>query len=48
MIENRDRIDELVGMFQLEVAKRVCSKPGSKTYGMDIKRSSKRTFFIVS
>ncbi|MDG1973520.1 MAG: 16S rRNA (adenine(1518)-N(6)/adenine(1519)-N(6))-dimethyltransferase RsmA [Flavobacteriaceae bacterium] len=34
MIENRDRIDELVGMFQLEVAKRVCSKPGSKTYGI--------------
>jgi 16S rRNA (adenine1518-N6/adenine1519-N6)-dimethyltransferase len=34
MIENRDRIDELVGMFQLEVAKRVCSKPGSKIYGI--------------
>ena len=34
MIENRDRIDELVGMFQLEVAKRICEKPGSKSYGI--------------
>ncbi len=34
LIENRDKIDELVGMFQLEVAKRVCAIPGSKTYGI--------------
>ena len=27
LIENRDKIDELVGMFQLEVAKRVCAIP---------------------
>ena len=34
LIENRDKIDELVGMFQLEVAKRICAIPGSKTYGI--------------
>ena len=34
LIENRNKIDELVGMFQLEVAKRVCAMPGSKTYGI--------------
>ncbi|MFL2666429.1 MAG: 16S rRNA (adenine(1518)-N(6)/adenine(1519)-N(6))-dimethyltransferase RsmA [Flavobacteriaceae bacterium] len=34
LIENRNKIDELVGMFQLEVAKRVCAVPGSKTYGI--------------
>jgi len=34
LIENREKIDELVGMFQFEVAKRVCAQPGSKTYGI--------------
>ena len=34
IIENKDRIDCLVGMFQKEVAKRICEKPGSKAYGI--------------
>ena len=34
LIENRKKINELVGMFQLEVAKRICAPPGSKTYGI--------------
>ena len=34
LIENREKIDELVGMFQFEVAKRICAPPGSKTYGI--------------
>ena len=29
--DNRNRIPELVGMFQKEVAERVCAAPGSKT-----------------
>ena len=33
-LENRDRIPELIGMFQKEVAERICEKPGSKTYGI--------------
>ena len=33
VIENRDIIPEMVGMFQKEVAERVTAKPGSKTYG---------------
>ncbi len=33
-IENRARIPEFSGMFQKEVAKRICEKPGSKTYGI--------------
>jgi len=32
--ENRNKVKELVGMFQLEVAKRVISKPGNKVYGI--------------
>ena len=32
--DNRNRIPELVGMFQKEVAERVCAAPGSKTYGI--------------
>ena len=32
--ENRTIIDEMVGMFQKEVAERVCSGPGSKKYGI--------------
>ena len=34
LIENREKIEELVGMFQFEVAKRICAPPGSKTYGI--------------
>ncbi|MDB9989937.1 16S rRNA (adenine(1518)-N(6)/adenine(1519)-N(6))-dimethyltransferase RsmA [Flavobacteriales bacterium] len=32
--ENRTIIDEMVGMFQKEVAERICSVPGSKKYGI--------------
>lgn len=34
VFENRDKIPELVGMFQKEVAERVCSKCGTKVYGI--------------
>lgn len=34
VLEHRDRIPELVGMFQKEVADRLCAGPGSKTYGI--------------
>lgn len=34
MVENRHLIPEMVGMFQKEVADRVVSKEGSKTYGV--------------
>ena len=34
IIENKERINCLVGMFQKEVAKRICEKPGSKVYGI--------------
>ncbi|MFC2113931.1 16S rRNA (adenine(1518)-N(6)/adenine(1519)-N(6))-dimethyltransferase RsmA [Bacteroidota bacterium] len=33
VIENREIIPEMVGMFQKEVAQRVTAKPGSKVYG---------------
>lgn len=33
-LENRDLIPFLCGMFQKEVAKRICEKPGSKAYGI--------------
>jgi len=33
-LECRDRIPEFTGMFQKEVAKRICEKKGSKTYGI--------------
>lgn len=33
-IENKDRIPEFTGMFQKEVAQRICQKEGSKTYGI--------------
>jgi len=33
-IENRERIPVFSGMFQKEVAKRICEKPGSKAYGI--------------
>ena len=34
MIENRDQIPEMVGMFQREVGRRIVSGPGSKDYGI--------------
>ncbi|MBL7985045.1 MAG: ribosomal RNA small subunit methyltransferase A [Flavobacteriales bacterium] len=34
VIEHRERITELVGMFQKEVADRLCAPPGSRTYGI--------------
>jgi len=34
VIENFDRVDHLVGMFQREMAHRICSEPGSKAYGV--------------
>ena len=34
MIEYRDLIPEMVGMFQKEVAQRVIAPPGNKTYGV--------------
>ncbi len=33
-VEYRDRVPEMVGMFQKEVAERVVAGPGSKTYGV--------------
>lgn len=34
IVENRQMIPQMVGMFQKEVAERVASKPGSKVYGI--------------
>ncbi|WP_276348796.1 16S rRNA (adenine(1518)-N(6)/adenine(1519)-N(6))-dimethyltransferase RsmA [Daejeonella sp. JGW-45] len=34
MLDNRDQVVELVGMFQKEVAERCAEKPGSKEYGI--------------
>lgn len=34
VLEYRDQIPEFSGMFQKEVAKRICEKEGSKTYGI--------------
>lgn len=34
IIENREFIPEMVGMFQKEVAERICAKEGSKIYGI--------------
>ena len=34
MLENKEFIPELVGMFQKEVAERIVSKPNCKTYGI--------------
>lgn len=34
MLEYKEQVPELVGMFQKEVAERVVAKPGSKTYGV--------------
>ncbi len=32
--DNRDSVQEVVGMFQKEVAERICAGPGSKVYGI--------------
>jgi 16S rRNA (adenine1518-N6/adenine1519-N6)-dimethyltransferase len=34
VLEHRDRVPEVVGMFQKEVADRLCAAPGSRTYGI--------------
>ena len=34
MIEWRDLVETMVGMFQKEVAVRICASPGSKDYGI--------------
>jgi 16S rRNA (adenine1518-N6/adenine1519-N6)-dimethyltransferase len=34
ILDNRDKIVEVCGMFQKEVAERICSPPGSKIYGI--------------
>jgi 16S rRNA (adenine1518-N6/adenine1519-N6)-dimethyltransferase len=34
VLENRDIIPEVAGMIQKEVAERICTGPGSKTYGI--------------
>ncbi|HOY31314.1 MAG TPA: 16S rRNA (adenine(1518)-N(6)/adenine(1519)-N(6))-dimethyltransferase RsmA [Bacteroidales bacterium] len=34
ILEHRDKIPEMVGMFQKEVAQRIASPPGSKQYGI--------------
>lgn len=34
VLENKDQVDYVVGMFQKEVAMRLAEKPGSKVYGI--------------
>lgn len=34
MIDNKDQIPEMVGMFQKEMAERIIAKPGGKDYGV--------------
>jgi 16S rRNA (adenine1518-N6/adenine1519-N6)-dimethyltransferase len=34
VLENRDKVIEVTGMLQKEVAERICAGPGSKTYGI--------------
>lgn len=34
VLDNKDRIPVVAGMLQKEVAQRICSKPGSKVYGI--------------
>ncbi len=34
VLDERDRVPEVVGMLQKEVADRLCAPPGSKTYGI--------------
>ncbi len=33
-LDHRDKVVEITGMFQREVARRICSEPGSKEYGI--------------
>ena len=33
-LENKEKVPEFTGMFQKEVAKRICAKEGNKTYGI--------------
>jgi len=33
-LDNRDNVLQVVGMFQKEVAKRICSPPGNRDYGI--------------
>lgn len=34
MLENKEQVPEFTGMFQKEVAARICAKEGNKTYGI--------------
>jgi 16S rRNA (adenine1518-N6/adenine1519-N6)-dimethyltransferase len=34
ILKHRDKVTEVCGMLQKEVAQRICAKPGSKTYGI--------------
>jgi 16S rRNA (adenine1518-N6/adenine1519-N6)-dimethyltransferase len=34
ILDYRDKVTEVCGMLQKEVAERICAKPGSKTYGI--------------
>jgi len=34
VLDHKDKIVEVTGMFQKEVAERICAGPGSKTYGI--------------
>ena len=34
IIENKQFVSDMCGMFQLEVAKRICERPGTKVYGI--------------
>jgi 16S rRNA (adenine1518-N6/adenine1519-N6)-dimethyltransferase len=34
ILDNRDRVTEVVGMVQKEVAERICTGPGSRVYGI--------------
>jgi len=34
ILNHRDKVAEVCGMLQKEVAQRICAKPGSKTYGI--------------
>ena len=33
-LEYKNQVNQITGMFQKEVAERICSKPGSKSYGI--------------
>jgi 16S rRNA (adenine1518-N6/adenine1519-N6)-dimethyltransferase len=34
VLDHKDKVIEVTGMFQKEVAERICAGPGSKTYGI--------------